>query len=134
MSITSSPMTTPFWEAAADGRLVVPQCSACGRRFFTPEVVCPYCFNADWTWVGSEGRGRVYSFTVVHRAADPAHQSDTPFALAVVDLDDGWSMLARLTGVPVDEVRVGLGVRVCFEPLNDLGRVPMFEPDPIGGT
>nr|BFE38918.1 hypothetical protein GCM10010200_111690 [Actinomadura rugatobispora] len=80
-------LTRPFWEGTRRGELLIPRCADCGTRFFVPEPVCPGCLSADWSYEPSSGRGAVYSVTVVHRAPGPGFE--VPFALAVIDLDDG---------------------------------------------
>ena len=60
-------LTRPFWTAAAEGRLLLPRCNACGRHFFRPEVACTHCFATDWQWAPASGRGTLYSHTVLHR-------------------------------------------------------------------
>jgi uncharacterized OB-fold protein len=92
----ASEFTRPFWEAVADGRLLVPECTACGRRFFKPEPLCTHCGSAGWLWVPSPGTGAVYSVSVVHQPVNNDHE--VPFALAIVDLDDDWTMLTHIVG------------------------------------
>lgn len=93
-------LTAPFWEAATRRELVRPVCRSCGRNFFSPQIACPSCLGEDWEYRSSTGRGRVYSASVVHRSPGPAF--DVPFRLAIVDLDEGWSMLANIVGGPDD--------------------------------
>ncbi|MET7797245.1 Zn-ribbon domain-containing OB-fold protein [Streptomyces decoyicus] len=120
-------LTRPFWAAARHGRLVVPACSPCGHRFFTPEPVCPACWSEDWTWEPSTGRGTVYAVTVVHRAPGPGFE--VPFALAAVDLEDGGTLLSHVVDVPVEQVVTGMPVRVSFRPVSDEISLPYFVPD-----
>jgi uncharacterized OB-fold protein len=87
-------LTAPFWAAAGGGVLVRPVCRTCGRNFFTPQIACPSCLSEDWDYAPSSGRGTVYSATVVHKA--PSAEFEVPYSLAVVDLDEGWSMLANV--------------------------------------
>jgi uncharacterized OB-fold protein len=82
--------------------------------------------SRDWAYVPSSGRGTVYSVTVVHRVPGPGF--DTPFALAVVDLEDGATMLTHIVGCAPAEVAVGMRVRVDFRPLNDEITLPYFVP------
>jgi uncharacterized OB-fold protein len=116
--------TAPFWDAVRAGRLVVPECGPCGRRFFVPEVLCPHCGAREWSWQPSPGEGRIYSLSLVHQAVDPAQP--TPFVLAAVDLDDGWTMLTQV--VDTDPARVAIGDRVAFAPtpVNDEFSLPTF--------
>lgn len=106
-------LTDAFWAAAADRVLVRPVCADCGRNFFTPQVACPACLSENWTYEPSSGRGTVYSATVVHKA--PSSGFAVPFRLAVIDLDEGWSMLANLVGGSESELPMtGAAVEVTW--------------------
>jgi uncharacterized OB-fold protein len=91
-------LTAEFWSAAAERILVRPVCADCGRNFFSPQIACPACLSENWAYRPSSGRGMVYSATVVHKPPSPGFE--VPFRLAVVDLDEGWSMLANLVEGP----------------------------------
>ncbi|MEU4248871.1 OB-fold domain-containing protein [Amycolatopsis sp. NPDC026612] len=119
-------LSRPFWDAAAERRLVLPHCAACGLTFFAPEPACPGCRSRHWAYVPSTGTGKVYAVTVVHRAPGPGFE--VPFALAIVDLDDGVSMLSHVVGCPVDDVVIGLRVRVDFRLLTAGITLPYFVP------
>lgn len=101
-------LTAEFWTAAATKTLVRPVCADCGRNFFSPQVACPQCLSENWTYEPSSGRGTVYSATVVHKAPSP--DFEVPYVLAVVDLDEGWSMLANLVG----EAAIGAAVELTW--------------------
>ena len=120
-------LTEQFWAAASRGELVVPECAACGLRFFVPEPACPRCLSQAWDYAPSSGRGTVYSVTVVHRAPGPGF--DTPFALAIVDLDDGATLLTHVIGGDPAEVAIGLRVRVEFSKLTADIVLPCFIRD-----
>jgi len=122
-----TPLSEPFWEAARRGELVIPHCPACGLRFFVPEPACPGCMSGDWRYEASAGRGAVYSVTVVHRAPGPGF--DAPFALAVVDLDDGGTLLTHVDAADPDDVVIGMRVRVDFRPFTDRITLPYFVPE-----
>lgn len=111
-------LAEPFWAAAAAGRLVRPVCGRCGHSFFTPAWCCPRCQSPVWSYQESDGRGRVYSHTTVHRGPDASWP--VPYVLAIIDLDEGWSMLSRITGDPPDDTvpgaLIGRAVHVAFVP------------------
>jgi uncharacterized OB-fold protein len=86
----------PFWKELVDGRLTMPLCPN-GHRFFVPEPVCPTCLSATWSWSPVGGRGSLYSWSVVHRA--PVAGVATPYVIAVVDLDEGWTLMTHLVDV-----------------------------------
>ena len=110
-AITS--LTRPFWDAAAQGRLMLPRCNACQRHFFRPEVACTHCFATDWQWVDASGRGSLYSYSVLHKA--PAAGFQVPLVLAVVELDEGPCMFSNLVGVEMGDIRIDMPLQVAFE-------------------
>lgn len=108
--LDSTGLTADFWAAAARRELVRPVCRDCGRSFFTPQIACPGCLSEDWAYEPSSGRGTVYSATVVHKAPSPGFA--VPFGLGVIDLEEGWSMLANLLGDHLPEI--GAPVEVAW--------------------
>jgi len=74
--------------------------------------------------VDASGRGRIHSYTVVHRAP-PEYREEVPYVVALVELDEGVRMMTRLVDVEPAEVRVDLPVEVAIqgEP-----RLPYFRP------
>ncbi len=64
------------------------QCKECKHEQFAPMVRCPKCRSKD---IGSRQfstTGKVVSYTIQTVAAE-AFLNETPFAYAIVDLDDG---------------------------------------------
>ena len=79
-------------------------------------------------WVDASGSGRVHSWTVTHHAFHPGFKADLPYTLVTVDLDEGVRMQAQLRGLDASELRIGLPVRVAFEPATEGLTLPVFEP------
>src|SRR5207249_4777381 len=86
----------PFWEGLARGELRAKRCGACGRFVPLDPRVCSFCRSTELAWARVGGRGRLASFTIVHRAPSPAFADQVPYVLALVDLDEGVRMMARL--------------------------------------
>ena len=63
--------TEPFWRAAGEGRLVAPRCAKCGTFQMPPQPYCPECLSQEKDWVTLSGRGKLFSYTVMHRAIHP---------------------------------------------------------------
>jgi uncharacterized OB-fold protein len=108
-------LDAPFWDALRRHELVVQECVACHRLRFVPTELCPHCYSPAATWTPVAGTGRVYTYTVVHRAPTPAYQAEAPYALAYVELDEGPRVPARLVDVDPAEVEVGMPVEVVFD-------------------
>lgn len=120
--------TAPFWDAARDGRLAYQRCADCGVAIFYPRLVCPHCLSDRLDWEDSAGAGTLYSVTVVYRA--PAAFRDlVPYAVALVDLDEGFRMMARIDANDPNALKIGDRVAVRFLPQVDGVALPVFAPD-----
>ena len=106
--------TQPFWDGVVAGRLRLQRCRACARHVFYPRSVCPHCMAAELEWVDASGRGAVHAFTVVHRAP-PGFADDAPYVVALVELEEGPRMLARLLEIAPADAEIGMSVEVAIE-------------------
>ena len=120
--------SAPFWAAAADGRLELPRCRACGVLHAYPRRRCPRCGSDDLVWERLSGRAAVHAVTVVHRPPEPALADAVPYALALVDLEEGPRLMTRIVDCPPESVRIGQAVVVRFEPVGDGVALPLFAP------
>jgi len=120
----------PFLAAARDGRLVVQRCSRCGHRRFPPREICSDCLGRDAEWVASSGRGTIISFNVMHQVYHPGFASEVPYAVVLVELEEGGRLLTNLIGCSPDRVRIGLPVEVQFEKRSEEISLPQFRPRP----
>jgi uncharacterized OB-fold protein len=119
-------VSAPFWAAAERDELVLQRCDACEAFVWYPRALCPGCGSATLSWVAVSAWGTVYAVTVHHRAPRPELAALVPYAVVLVDLDEGVRMMARMTGVPAEEVAVG--DRVRWRPDPEGGRAFVFEP------
>ena len=122
------PWTKPYWDAAQVHKLLLQFCPACQSHIFYPRRYCPSCFSEQLEWVESPGKGKVYSFTVVHNNAPSAFLADMPYIIAVVKLDEGVQMMTNLIGCDPASVYCEMPVRVAFERLTEEITLPKFKP------
>ena len=123
--------TSEYWEAAKQGKLLVKRCTSCGTTFFYPRVYCPSCWSAETEWEQASGRGRVYTFTVVHQNDLPPFNERVPYVVAIVELEEGVRMTSNIEGVAPDEVRCDMPVQVSFREEqrdDDTVALPVFVP------
>jgi hypothetical protein len=118
----------PFWEASRSREFVLPWCTACSRAIWYPREVCPHCHATDVDWRPASGRGEVYAVSVQHRPANPMMADRVPYAVALIDLDEGPRMLSNVVDVDPTTVSVGDPVEVTWEPLTDGRHLPVFRP------
>lgn len=74
------------------------------------------------------GRGTIYSFNVMHQVYHPGFASEVPYPVVLVELEEGCRVLSNVVDCPADRLRIGLGVEVVFERLNDDVVLPKFRP------
>ncbi len=117
-------LSRPHWDGCREGRLRVQRCTSCQAYVFIPQPICTSCQSPDLVWTESSGRGVVYSYTVVHRAPRPAFE--TPYVVAIIELEEGWYMLTNLVDCAPEAVRVGLPVEVAFRRMSDEISLPCF--------
>ncbi len=117
-----NPENKPFWDAAAEGRLLIGRCKDCGQPHYYPRALCPFCFSDATEWIDAKGTGEIYSYSVMRRGAP------VPYALAYVTLDEGVSMLTNLVDCDFDALSIGQRVKVVFKPSEDGAPVPVFTP------
>lgn len=121
-------LTRPFWEGAAQGRLMMQRCEACGTVNFHPKPWCVECGSRKLSWQQVKNQGTVYSYTVSHSVAMNLPGWELPVILALVDVDDAARMYAQVVGVGEDGIRVGMRVEAVFEPIGAGAGIPKFRP------
>tara|TARA_B110000014_G_C19879923_1_gene455444 strand:+ start:57 stop:452 length:396 start_codon:yes stop_codon:yes gene_type:complete len=121
--LSTSQLTSEFWDRAKSKKLVRPVCDNCGNNFFSPQLICPDCHQESWSYQESSGEGEIYSYTVIHRPPDTTFPS--PLIVADIELDEGWRMFSWIIESDPTEVDIGRKVNVCFEEFS--GRtLPVF--------
>jgi uncharacterized protein len=123
-----SEVSSAFWEATRERRLVVQWCPVCEVSVFFPRAVCPTCLGSDLEWRTASGLGTVNAATVEHRPQNPAMAAMAPYVVALIDLDEGVRMLSNVVGCPPETVIVGMKVTVVWEALSDGRHLPLFRP------
>lgn len=130
---TMTALSAPFWDAAAQGRLSLQHCEACGQHCFYPRPICPHCWSDRLVWKTVSGRGRLKSWTVVHKPGHPAWVPAAPYTLGVVELEEGPTLLTLL--VNAAEAAPAADRAVRLKPTRVAGRLlPAFELVQQGST
>ncbi|HDI86621.1 MAG TPA: Zn-ribbon domain-containing OB-fold protein [Candidatus Korarchaeota archaeon] len=89
------------------------ECRDCGFRSLPPRQVCPRCGSRNVSRVRLPRRGRVLQHTVV-RSAPRGYEFYTPYALALIELEDGTRLFSQLTDVDPEEVTQGMEVEAAL--------------------
>lgn len=125
------PDTQPFWDATKNHELTYQTCDKCQTVIFYPRRHCTACGSLETTRKVSKGEGTVYTYSVIMQSRHPAFAELGPYALAYVDLDEGFRMMTNVVGVqdPVNDIQCGMRVKLRWEDQGE-GEIslPMFEP------
>ncbi|MFI6940457.1 Zn-ribbon domain-containing OB-fold protein [Streptomyces sp. NPDC050418] len=119
--------TEPYWSAAAEGRLLLRHCRACGRTHHYPREFCPHCWSENVEWAPASGRATLYTWSVIHRNDLPPFGTRTPYTAAVVDLAEGPRMMTEVVECAQDALTVGMELEVTFREAEGF-RVAVFRP------
>lgn len=119
-----TPDSEPFWNALRERKFLLPYCVDCGKPHLPPGPVCPYCFSDHIHWKEASGRGRISTWTVVHKAWFPAFAEDIPYNVVQVELEEGPRLTANVVGLPNERLKVGLPVVIDFDDVT----LPRFRP------
>ncbi len=128
--------SAPFFEGARRGELCVQQCPETGRLIFPPRARSPFAPRRTPAWTRVSGRGTIWSFVVPHPPLLSPFAELAPYNVVLVALEEDptlrlvGNLLAR-PGGGIDEVdpasiRIGMPVRVHFEPVGDAIHLPRW--------
>jgi uncharacterized OB-fold protein len=128
-----NPETKPFWDATAEGKLLLKRCLDCDSPIWYPRAFCPECSSLRTEWFEASGRGTVYSYTVNHRT-EGAYKEAAPLVLAYVELEEGPRMMTNIVGAADSELAIGLPVQVVFHDTGEGTALPRFRPADAAGS
>lgn len=129
---STTTFSTPFWAELAGGVLTFQRCERCGNTQLYPRRRCLECGSFDLLFDAASGRGRLYTFSVIHKYPPSDFVEDLPYVLGIVKLDEGPRLLTQIVNCIPDDLRCDLEV-VCspskvhgillptFAPANELG-------------
>ena len=124
---TPTPETRHYWEGAKQGELRIQRCNACSDAYFPPRPFCQHCGSRDVAVERASGRGTLYSYIINHLGAPGM---EAPFAVAVVELEEGPRMMANIHDCPQtpEALVLDMPLEVCFEKVTDEVTLPQFRP------
>ncbi len=100
-----------YWDAAAEGKLLIKKCDSCGEYHYYPRILCPFCMSDKTNWIEAKGTGRIYTYSVMRRGV--------PYAIAFVSLDEGPKMMTNIVDCDLDTLGINQRVKVVFKQSGD---------------
>ena len=122
-----TPETQHYWDGAKAGELRLQRCTDCGHIYFPPRPFCPTCGSRAVERCTASGRGRLFSYVINHL---PSPGFTPPFAIAVVELEEGPRLMSNIVGCPQtpEALQIDMPLEVTFERLTDEITLPQFKP------
>jgi uncharacterized OB-fold protein len=122
----------PFWDGLKRHEFLLYRCKRCGACYWP----MAYCRNHadtptldEMEWAPTSGRGTVFTWIIVHQVLNPAYAEEAPYAMAMVELEEGPLFPTRIVGCDPHDVKVGLPVEVAFDDVAETGMtLPLFRP------
>lgn len=129
-----TPETAPYWEGCRQHELRIQFCTECQRYFFYPRLYCPTCLSDAVEWRAVSGRGTLLTYVISHRPAG-GFENETPYAIAIVQLDEGPHMMTNIvnTAITPENLPAGLPVEAVFDDVDENISIPKFQPVGAGG-
>ena len=94
-------------------RLEAARCQKCGKTFFPPRLVCNKCNGREFEHFNMKRTGKVVTHTVIRTPSDE-FSGEAPFAVAIVQMDDGPRLTTQVADVSFEELKIGLPVKLEF--------------------
>ncbi len=123
---TGGPDWIPYWAAARTRELRFQRCTSCGHWRHPPGPMCPQCLSMESEWTRASGKARLISWVVVHPPTLPAWKDRAPYAVVLVECQEGVRTIGGLLGAPADALRMDMPMVVDFAPSPEGDLVPQW--------
>lgn len=123
-----TPESMPYWDGCRQHQLLIQRCDNCLHFQFFPRILCTNCMSRDVKWVKAKGNGQVLSYTIIRRAISEAYAQQVPYVVALIQLQEGPTMMSNVVGCDAEKVTIGMPVKVVFEDWSEEITVPVFQP------
>jgi uncharacterized OB-fold protein len=120
-------VSAPFWAAAAEGKVLYQECTACGHRQFYPRAMCTECAG-EVAWREASGRGTVHTYTVIRQNWANPFKDELPYVVAMIELEEGVKMMTNVTDCNADDVTIGMAVVAHTVKVDDEVGVVFWKP------
>ncbi|MCK4766631.1 MAG: Zn-ribbon domain-containing OB-fold protein [Candidatus Aminicenantes bacterium] len=106
-------------------RMEAGKCSKCGSIQFPGRVICPDCGATEMETVKLSGKGELASYTVI-RVAPTGFTDLAPYAVGVVQLEEGMRVMGQVVDCDPDNLKIGDRLTTQFRRINEEGKTGMI--------
>jgi uncharacterized OB-fold protein len=115
MSTNAQPPFTieQFYKFLAEGKLMAGRCLKCRKIHLPPRPLCDNCYSQQFEWILAPTKGKLLTYTIIH-IAPPQFKSLAPYAVGIVELENGLRIPGMIQGAPNDKLKVGMALTIDF--------------------
>jgi len=111
---TQTPFTIEqFYKFLSQGKLMAGKCKQCGKTHLPPRPLCDNCYSQEFEWVEVSGKGKLLTYTVIH-IAPTQFQALAPYAVGIMQLENGLKLPGMIPNVPKEQLKVGMELAIDF--------------------
>jgi uncharacterized OB-fold protein len=102
-------------------RLEAGKCKSCGAISFPPRLICNECKAREFSTINLKGEGKILTFTII-RVGPEKFSLNTPYAVGIVELDEGVRLTVQFTDVNLDDLEIGKRAKLVFRLIQNEGK------------
>ena len=118
----------PFFDGANEGKLMLVKCSQCGTHRLPGRERCLDCWSTESEWAQASGKGKLYTYGIMHQKYHPAFAEETPYNYALVELDEGPRLVTNIVDCEPDDMKTDMPVEAVFDHVSDEATLIRFRP------
>jgi len=112
---------TSYEQFLKELKIMGSKCKKCGALALPPRAICVSCLGTEMEWIQFKGTGKLVAFTSITVAppymAKEGYGRNNPYAVGVVELEEGVKAVARIIGVDAKRpelINVGTPLKAEF--------------------
>ena len=109
-----------FREIPQRYRLEAGKCKKCGQIYFPPRLICPECKSNQFETIKLNPEGKLLTYTIIRIASDK-FSIQAPYAVGIVELNDGVKLTSQIADVDFDKIKIGMKLKLVFRKIQDEG-------------
>jgi len=102
-----------FYKYMAQRKLTGGKCKKCGKVHLPPRPLCDNCFSKEFEWIEIPQKGKLLTYTVIH-VAPTQFQSMAPYAVGIVELENGLRIPGMIKCVALEQVKIAMSLTMDF--------------------
>ena len=114
-----------FYKFMQQEKLMAGKCLRCGKIHLPPRPLCDNCFSQEFEWVEAPEKGKLLTYTIIH-IAPTQFQALAPYAVGIIELDNGLRIPGMIQGAPQDQLKVGMALTIDFGTCNTTQAWPQW--------